>query len=173
MLAVAQRYGNQPDNALATLAILLDKNSEYARAHQEQGHIFLSLNRSEDAAWAYTRAVELNPALPASLKALINLDERAGRNKKSRMSREWLNFLNRLPPELVNVMDLIHEKKLYKAERLCRDFLQKHKHHIEAMRLLADIGIRMSIYDDAEFLLESCVEFAPEHVQPVLITSIS
>ena len=165
MLAVAQRYRNQPDNALATLAILLDKNSEYARAHQEQGHIFLSLNRSEDAAWAYTRAVELNPALQASLKALINLDERAGRQKKAQLSREWLDFLNRLPPELVNVMDLIHEKKLYKAERLCRDFLQKHKHHIEAMRLLADIGIRMSIYDDAEFLLESCVEFAPEHVQ--------
>ena len=83
MLAVAQRYGNQSGKALTTLGILLDKNSEYARAHQEQGHIFLSLNRSEDAAWAYTRAIELNPALQASLKALINLDERAGRNKKS------------------------------------------------------------------------------------------
>ncbi len=165
MLAVAQRYGNQPDNALATLGILLDKNSEYARAHQEQGHIFLSLNRSDDAARAYTRATELNPALPASLKALINLDERAGRKKKAQLPRERLDFLNQLPPELVNVMDLIHENKLYKAERLCRDFLQKHKHHIEAMRLLADIGIRLSIYDDAEFLLESCVEFAPEHVQ--------
>ena len=31
--------------------------------------------------------------------------------------------------------------------------------------MLAEIGVRMGIYDDAEFLLESCVEFAPEHVQ--------
>ena len=165
MLAVAQRYGNQPGDAMATLESLLAENPEHARAYQEQGHIFLSLNRSEDAARAYARAVELNPALKASLKALVNLEERSGRKEQALPARERLDFLNRLPAELVNVLDLIHEDKLYKAERLCRDYLQKHKHHIEAMRLLAEIGVRLSIYDDAEFLLESCVEFAPDHVQ--------
>ena len=165
MLAVAQRYGKQPDKALATLDTLLGDNPEYARAHQERGHLFLSLNRSEDAALAYARAVDLNPALHASLKALVNLGEHAGRKQQAQVARERLDFLKRLPPELVNVLDLIHENKLYKAERLCRDYLQAHKHHIEAMRLLAEIGIRLNIYDDAEFLLESCVEFAPDHVQ--------
>ena len=165
MLAVAQRYGNQPVKALTTLDTLLAENPEYARAHQERGHLFLSLNRSEDAALAYARAADLNPALHASLKALVNLEERAGRKQQAQLAREQLDFLKRLPPELVNVLDLIHENKLYKAERLCRDYLQAHKHHIEAMRLLAEIGIRLSIYDDAEFLLESCVEFAPHHVQ--------
>ena len=165
MLAVAQRYGNQPGNAMATLESLLAENPEHARAYQEQGHIFLSLNRSEDAARAYARAVELNPALKASLKALVNLEQRAGRTQQALPARERLDFLNRLPVELVNVLDLVHENKLYKAEQLCRDYLQKHKHHIEAMRLLAEIGVRLSIYDDAEFLLESCVEFAPDHVQ--------
>ena len=165
MLAVAQRYGNQPGKALATLDSLLAENPEHARAHQERGHAFLSLNRSEDAAPAYARAVELNPALKASLKALVNLEERLGRTEQARSARERLDYLNRLPAELVNVLDLIHEDKLYKAERLCRDYLQQHKHHIEAMRMLAEIGVRMGIYDDAEFLLESCVEFAPEHVQ--------
>ena len=165
MLAVAQRYGNQPSAALATLGSLLADNPEHARAYQERGHVFLSLNRSEDAAPAYARAVELNPALKASLKALVNLEQRLGRTEQAQLARERLDFLNRLPAELVNVLDLIHEDKLYKAERLCRDYLQQHKHHIEAMRMLAEIGVRMGIYDDAEFLLESCVEFAPEHVQ--------
>ena len=165
MLAVAQRYGNQPGNAMATLESMLAENPEHARAYQEQGHIFLSRNRSEDAAQSYARAVELNPALKASLKALVNLEERLGRTEPARLAQEQLDFLNRLPPELVNVLDLIHENKLYKAELLCRDYLQKHRHHIEAMRLLAEIGVRMGIYDDAEFLLESCVEFAPDHVQ--------
>ena len=165
MLAVAQRYGNQPVKALATLDTLLADNPDHARAHQERGHIFLSLNRSEDAAPAYSRAVELNPALKASLNALVNLEERLGRTEQARLARDRLDFLNRLPPELVNVLDLVHENKLYKAELLCRDYLQKHRHHIEAMRLLAEIGVRMGIYDDAEFLLESCVEFAPDHVQ--------
>ncbi len=165
MLAVAQRYANRRNEALATLETLLAGNPEHARAHQERGHIFLSLNRSEDAAPAYSRAVELNPALKASLNALVNLEERMGRTEQARLARDRLDFLNRLPPELVNVLDLVHENKLYKAELLCRDYLQKHRHHIEAMRLLAEVGVRMGIYDDAEFLLESCVEFAPDHVQ--------
>ena len=165
MLAVAQRYDNQPVKALTTLDTLLAENPDHARAHQERGHVFLSLNRSEDAAPAYSRAVELNPALKASLNALVNLEERLGRPDQARLARERLDFLNRLPQELVNVLDLVHENKLYKAELLCRDYLQKHRHHIEAMRLLAEIGVRMGIYDDAEFLLESCVEFAPDHVQ--------
>ena len=165
LLAVAQRYANRRSEALATLDTLLAGNPDHARAHQERGHIFLSLNRSEDAAPAYARAVDLNPALKASLNALVNLEERLGRAEQAQLARERLDFLNRLPPELVNVLDLVHEKKLYKAELLCRDYLQKHRHHIEAMRLLAEIGVRMGIYDDAEFLLESCVEFAPDHLQ--------
>ena len=164
LLAVAQRYDQQREQALATLDTLLAENPEYARAHQERGHLFLSLNRSEDAAPAYARAVELNPALKASLNALVNLEQRLGRTGQARLARERLEYLERLPPELVNVLDLLHERKLHKAELLCRDYLQQHKHHIEAMRLLAEIGVKMGIYDDAEFLLESCVEFAPDNV---------
>jgi tetratricopeptide (TPR) repeat protein len=58
---------------------------------------------------------------------------------------------------------MIHEGKLYKAERLCRHFLRNDKQHIEGMRLLAAIGNRLEVLSDAEFLLESCVKFAPDH----------
>ena len=73
LLAVAQRYDKRCDKALATLDTLLAEQPDHARAHQERGHIFLSLNRSEEAAPAYARAVELNPALKSSLKILVNL----------------------------------------------------------------------------------------------------
>jgi hypothetical protein len=33
------------------------------------------------------------------------------------------------------------------------------------MRLLAEIGVRLGVLDDAEFLLESAVEFAPDNGQ--------
>jgi len=36
-----------------------------------------------------------------------------------------------------------------------RQFLQTHGDHVEAMRLLAQIGVKLEILDDAEFLLES------------------
>ena len=60
-------------------------------------------------------------------------------------------------------MDLIHQGKLLKAEDICRQFLQKVPHNVEGMRLLADIGIRLGMLDDAEFLLESAIRLAPEH----------
>ena len=60
---------------------------------------------------------------------------------------------------------LIGEGKLYKAEKLCRQYLKQKPENVEGMRLLADVGIRLKIYDDAEFLLESCIEFEPGNVR--------
>ena len=42
--------------------------------------------------------------------------------------------------------------------------MQQQPRNVEGMRLLADIGIRLGVLEDAEFLLESAVEFAPENI---------
>ena len=165
LLAVAQRLGNRPREALATLQRLHGEDDGHARAWQERGHICKAHGWQAEAIEAYGRAVARNPALIASWRALAELQEQNGEPRDARQARERLQHLKRLPPELVHVTDLIHEGKLYKAERLCRKFLETNRRHIEAMRLLAEIGTKLKIYDDAEFLLESCVEFAPRHVQ--------
>ena len=66
-----------------------------------------------------------------------------------------------LPQELLTASSLIHEDRLFLAEQLCRQYLRQDKQHPEGMRLLAEIGSKLQILDDAEFLLESCVEFHP------------
>ncbi|MEJ2604715.1 MAG: sulfotransferase, partial [Gammaproteobacteria bacterium] len=114
-----------------------------------------------EAAAAFAKATELNPGLVASWKSLLNLYEAAGREERARHADSQVRYLTALPRDLLQVIDLIHEGKLYKAERLCRRFLQENRHHIEAMRLLADIGVRLRVLDDAEFLLESAVELEP------------
>ena len=164
MLAVVQRYTRQYDDALHTLQALLTTDPGYARAYQEQGHTHLALNEPGPARQAYARGVELNPALPASWRVLAGLYDRAGLQQEAARARQQLTFLESLPAELVSVYSLLHQNKLRKAERLCRDYLQRNKHHVEGMRLLAQIGVRLQIYDDPEFLLESCVELHPEHI---------
>ena len=47
--------------------------------------------------------------------------------------------------------------EIFPAERLVRDYLLKHGNHVEAMRLLAKIGMKLEVLDDAEFLLESAL----------------
>ena len=165
MLAVARRYLNEIDGALASIDELLRVRPGYGRAYQEQGYCFLGLNRPEQATRAFLAAVESNPGLVASWRALANLHKRDGHRRQAEFAQAQLDYLAGLPPELVGVIDLTHEGRLLKAEQACRQFLQKHKHHIEGMRLLADIGMRLRIYDDAEFLLESCVELAPDDLR--------
>ncbi len=165
MLAVARRYLKDYDGAIASAREALDLRPDYGRAFQEIGYSHLAQNRPDSAAKAFAAAVDMNPGLVASWKSLVNLHARDGRDERARFAQVQLEYLEALPPELRGVIDLVHEGSLLKADRLCREFLQHNKHHVEAMRLLADIGIRLRIYDDAEFLLESCVELAPDNTR--------
>ncbi len=162
-MAVCQRKDDKSDAALETLDQLIAVQSSYARAYQEQGHIFRAREQAELATRAFEQAVAFNPALPASWKALISSYEDAGKSEKALEAKHHVSWLSQLPPELLAVTSLIEENKLFMAEQICRHFLQKRPHHVEAMRLLAELGNKLQILDDAEFLLESCVEFSPDY----------
>ena len=162
ILAVAQRYGRQYEAAEQTLERLRAAVPGYGRAYQELGHLRRRQGRDPEAMQAYQQAVVANPGLPASWKALGDLQTRHGLVREAANSRAQHERLLALPPELVSVTSFLHEGKLYKAEKLCRDFLQRTPHHPEAMRLLAALGVRLQVLDDAEFLLESVLEFTPD-----------
>jgi len=161
--AVTLRYLGQHRQALDTLDRLKTQQPVHARAYQEEGHNLKQLGEFRGAAAAYQRAVDLNHALPASWRELATLYKRLNDQPASDMAQAEYTRLSRLPAELVSVTSLIHEGKLFRAEQLCRAFLRKNPHHIEAMRLLAMLGMKLFVYDDAEFLLESCVQFAPDY----------
>ena len=59
----------------------------------------------------------------------------------------------------------LYEGRLLRAEEICRHFLKKQPRNVEGMRLLAEIGSRFGVLDDAEFLLESAVAFEPDNMQ--------
>lgn len=161
--AVAQRYLRQPEQALESLERLKAHQPNYARAYQEEGHNLRQLGDLKRATIAYQRAVDLDHALLASWRELAKLHKRHKDQRAFDMAQAEYSRLSRLPADLVSVTSLIHEGKLFRAENLCRAFLKKNPHHIEAMRLLALLGVKLFIYDDAEFLLESCVEFDPNY----------
>ncbi len=161
--AVSQRYLTQPQEALRTLAQLKAVNPTYAKAWQEEGHNQRELGDLDSARNAYRRAVKLNRALIASWRELAAINEKQHDQRGFAVAQAEFKRLSNLPPELVTVTSLFHENKLYQAEKLCRDFLKKTPHHIEAMRLLALLGMKLLVYDDAEFLLESCVELKPDY----------
>ena len=120
---------------------------------------------ADEAVFAYQRALEINPALLASLERTEFLLEKMGREHGLIRIRSEIDFVKQLPKPLVSVIDLIGQNKLVKAEELCRSFLQKNPQNVEGMRLLADIGSKLGVLHDAEFLLESALEFEPDHIK--------
>ena len=163
-LAVTQRMRRQIPSAMVTLDRLIAVDPSYGRAWQERGHCFRDTGRAEDAVAAYQRAVTHNGALAASWRFLSELHDAAGRDTPANFAHAQYAHLSALPPELLSVASFIQEGRIYKAEQLCRAFLQRNGHHVEAMRLLADIGMKFNAYDEAEFLLESCKVLAPDNV---------
>jgi len=165
MAAVSQRYKARFEAALGYLKQLKAIVPEHGRAHQEEGHTYRDMGRTDDALQAYARACRYNPALEASWRGQLDILRQKGYQRQAIQVQAQLERLAKLPPPLVGVMDLIAQRRLLKAEDVCRQFLQKVPHHVEAMRLLADIGMRLGVLDDAEFLLESATKFEPDNVQ--------
>ncbi len=163
-LAVAQRFSNDVAASLATLDHLIGLAPSYGRAWQERGHCLRDLGRNEEAFAAYQSAITHNGALAASWRMLSELHRAAGRGAQADFAGSQFGYLSALPAELQSVASFIQEGRISKAETLCRAFLQREGHHVEGMRLLAEIGLRFNAYDEAEFLLESAKELEPDNV---------
>jgi len=166
MCAVCHRHMGQFEEAENVLRQLLATAPNFSRAHQELGHLCKNLGRRQEALAAYARATRINPALHASWRSQLEILQDAAGNgieQRKRYLQNQLGYLKSLPGNLLAAMDMLHEGKLVKAERVCRHFLQHNPTHVEGMRLLADIGRRLGVLEDAEFLLESAAEFAPDN----------
>jgi tetratricopeptide (TPR) repeat protein len=71
--------------------------------------------------------------------------------------------LRALPQEIVVATGLFMDGELEAAETLIRSYLLKNGDHIEAMRLLARLGIARKVYFDAQVLLAAVLERAPDY----------
>jgi tetratricopeptide (TPR) repeat protein len=131
-------------------------------AHLELGFTLQALGKTRQAQAALERATELLPDEPAAWKALG--DARAANGDEEGSQDAYQNHLVRVAGhrELVEATNLVIAGKLGKAEPICREFLKRHPTNVSAIRLLADIGIRLGRLDDAEALLRRCIELAPD-----------
>lgn len=163
MIAVSQRYLQRIPDALATLAVCEKFHPDYSRLFQERGHCQVALREAEPAIEAYLRAVNLNPALPASWNALSTLFRMTGQAANAELASGHVATLARLPTEIVTASSMFADGEIYDAERIVRQYLLTHGNHVEGMRLLAKIGIKLDVLDDAEFLLESVLVLAPDY----------
>jgi tetratricopeptide (TPR) repeat protein len=163
LIAVSQRYLGRIPEALDTLARFEAIHPDYSRLFQERGHCHRAVGDAAAAIAAYLRAVNINPALPGSWSALQQIYQALGDSTNAHTAASHVAKLASLPVPVVTASSMFADGEVHAAEAVIREFLRTHADHIEAMRLLAQIGMNLEIYDDAEFLLESVLVFAPDY----------
>jgi tetratricopeptide (TPR) repeat protein len=65
-------------------------------------------------------------------------------------------------PELIHALELFSAGKIGQAEQLARLLLKNEPTNVTAMRLLAEIGMRVGMLRDAQHLLERALDLAPD-----------
>jgi tetratricopeptide (TPR) repeat protein len=163
LVAVSQRHLNQISEALATLDRLAQLYPQFSRMLQERGYCYVALKEAPAAVDAFLRAVNVNPALPASWSMLEGLYRLIGDAPNAATAAQHVATLKALPPEVVQGTSLFADGELAPAENMVRAYLLRHGNHVEAMRLLAKIGIARDVLDDAELLLEAVLTLAPDY----------
>ena len=165
MAAVCARYLKKLDLADKYLQKLKSVAPDFGRGYQEEGHLRMAQQNPDLAHKSFSLATRYNPALIASWQKLSELAAREGNQRAATEAAGQVRYLSSLPKELLAVINHIHEGRVLRAEEIVRVYLQKHPRDVEGMRLLADIGSRLSVLTDADFLLETAIELAPENLQ--------
>jgi tetratricopeptide (TPR) repeat protein len=163
LIAMSQRYLNKIPEALATLERLEQHHPAYSRLYQERGHCYVAMKDAPRAIDAFLRGVNINPALPASWSMLEGLYRMTGQSENAGMAAAHIATLKRLAPEVVHATGLFSDGELTVAENVIRAYLLQRGNDVEAMRLLARIGLKREVLDDAELLLEAVLELAPDY----------
>jgi tetratricopeptide (TPR) repeat protein len=161
--AICLRCLGRLASAHETLALLAQHHPRFSRAHEERGQWFAAQRQATPAIEAFRTAVSLNHALPSSWHMLEGLYGLTGQPQQRAEAAEQLAALRNIPPEVVAATGLFLDDELDEAEALIRAFLLRVGNEIEAMRLLARIGLARKVYDDAELLLAAVLELAPDY----------
>ena len=164
VLAAALRMSGQEPAALEVIAPLAQAAAEWALAQMELGLTLAGLGRNRPAIEALMRATRLEPGLSDAWRALgdqlaIVGDERGADDAYARQIKASVK-----DPELLEAASALCDNRLAVAERQLRDFLKRRPTDVAAIRMLAETGARLGRYDDAQVLLERCLELAPGFV---------
>jgi tetratricopeptide (TPR) repeat protein len=162
VLATARRIQGRAQESFAILEPLAGRHSSSAGFQYEWGRTLADIGRTREAIAALRGSVQLDPKNPVAWRALGDLLSLDGDEAAGREAHERYVALTVRSPELVQAAELMRQGKTGQAEALVREFLKAHPTDVNAIRLLADIGMRLSRYADARHLLARCLELAPD-----------
>lgn len=162
ILSVAYRLQGQPDKSLALLEPLAKKNANSADLLHELGLCLGAAGRGQEAIESLRQAVRLDPKHAGAWRTLGDQLNAYGDEGESWKAYEKHLQVSTRHPELIEAASHLRANLLGKAERLIREVLKNDPGDVIAIRMLAEVGIKVGQLDDAQNLLERCLDLAPD-----------
>ncbi len=161
LLAAARLAQGDAPGAVETLARLTRLQPNWAVAQLELGVALGRSGRGDEAIAALRRAVALKPDMPQAWRALgdqwlaageFDAADAAYANHVSHSTRD---------PRLLQAALALVEERIPQAEALLREHLKQMPTDVAAIRMFAEVAMRVGRNEEALNLLARCLELAP------------
>jgi tetratricopeptide (TPR) repeat protein len=161
VLGASYRLQGDPVKALSIIEPLARRHPGSADILHEFGLCLGAAGRGAEAIAAVREVVRIEPRHAGAWRTLGDQLNVAGDEEGSRAAFEKHLDVSTSHPELVEAAECLRVNKLAEAERLTRKVLKEDPIDVIAIRMLAEIGIKVGQLEDARNLLERCLQLAP------------
>ena len=161
VLGTAHRMRGDINAALDVLRPLASAQPRSATVQLELGIALGHAKQGDQAVAALRRAVALKPDLPRAWLALG--DHLAGMDDMAGADAAYANHIRYATrdPQLLRAASALSENRIPEAELLLRELLRQKPTDVAAIRMLAEVAVRLGRNQDAENLLTRCLQLAP------------
>jgi tetratricopeptide (TPR) repeat protein len=161
ILAASLRLTGRPAEALDLLDRLTQTQPQAPLVHYEHGLALGRLGRGEAAVAALRRAVALQPTLARAWLALADHLRAIGDTEGADAAQLAHVRHSVRDPALLEAGEALAADRLPEAEARLKARLLQHPTDVAAIRMLAELAVRVGRTDEALHLLERCLELAP------------
>ena len=162
VVAATLRAEGKLEAALQCSQGLVQRAPDFALAQQELGFCYAAAGDLYAAIEALQAAVGIQPKLPASWRLMGELFLADGDEDSATEATNQHLLASSVDTDLIAAVKHFRARRIGQAEQLCRERLKVDPNNITAIRLLAEIGLKIGMLDDAENLLRRCLELAPD-----------
>lgn len=161
ILGAANRGAGRAQTAIEILEPLAREQPNSAAVHLELGVARAETGGGPEAIAAFRRAVQLQPRSADGWRLLADCLDAQGDAQGADQARAHYIKAATQDPRLMEAAAALVENNLPVADARLRAHLRGHPTDVAALRMLAEVAGRLRLYQDAQGLLERCLELAP------------
>jgi len=163
LLGVALRLTGSPQASIKTLTEFLVLEPNVAQGRYEIGLAFNTCGQITNAIIELKKAVDLDSGFLSAWRMLGEALLVQGDEEGAAQAHARARLAIGVDPALKQATELFTSGRIGIAEGVCREYLKIHPTDVNAIRLLADIGYKLGIMEEAVQLYKRCLELTPDY----------